>query len=155
MFLKKNNEGSIIQLSKCIEECDAIIIGAGSGLSTAAGLTYAGERFEKYFSDFIKKYHLRDMYSAGFYSYESLEEHWAYWSRHIYYNRYINSPKDTYQKLLELVKDKDYFVLTTNVDHQFQRAGLIQKDFFIHKEIMVYGNVVYLVIKKLMIMKKL
>lgn len=108
MFLKKNNEGSIIQLSKCIEECDAMIIGAGSGLSTAAGLTYAGERFEKYFSDFIKKYHLRDMYSAGFYSYESLEEHWAYWSRHIYYNRYINSPKDTYQKLLELVKDKDY-----------------------------------------------
>ena len=71
-------------------------------------MTYAGERFEKYFSDFIKKYHLRDMYSAGFYSYESLEEHWAYWSRHIYYNRYINSPKDTYQKLLELVKDKDY-----------------------------------------------
>ena len=130
MFLKKNNEGSIIQLSKCIEECDAIIIGAGSGLSTAAGLTYAGERFEKYFSDFIKKYHLRDMYSAGFYSYESLEEHWAYWSRHIYYNRYINSPKDTYQKLLELVKDKDYFVLTTNVDHQFQRAGFDSKRLF-------------------------
>lgn len=93
-------------------------------------MTYSGERFNKYFSDFINKYHLTDMYSAGFYPYESLEEYWAYWSRHIYYNRYIDAPKDTYQKLLQLVKDKDYFVLTTNVDHQFQKAGFDKKRLF-------------------------
>lgn len=117
-------------LANHIKECEAIIIGAGSGLSSAAGLTYSGERFNKYFSDFINKYHLTDMYSAGFYPYESLEEYWAYWSRHIYYNRYIDAPKDTYQKLLQLVKDKDYFVLTTNVDHQFQKAGFDKKRLF-------------------------
>ena len=117
-------------LANHVKECEAIIIGAGSGLSSAAGLTYSGERFNKYFSDFINKYHLTDMYSAGFYPYESLEEYWAYWSRHIYYNRYIDAPKDTYQKLLQLVKDKDYFVLTTNVDHQFQKAGFDKKRLF-------------------------
>ena len=99
MFLKKNNEGSIIQLSKCIEECDAIIIGAGSGLSTAAGLTYAGERFEKYFSDFRKKYGFSDMYSGGFYPYKTLEKHWGYWCRYIYINRYMDAPKPVYQNL--------------------------------------------------------
>lgn len=130
MFFEKNNEELINKLSKCIKECDAIVIGAGSGLSTSAGLTYSGKRFEKYFSDFIEKYYLRDMYSAGFYPYESLEEYWAYWSRHIYYNRYVDAPKNTYQKLLELVQDKDYFVLTTNVDHQFQRAGFDSKRLF-------------------------
>lgn len=117
-------------LTSKIKECDALVIGAGSGLSTSAGLTYFGERFEKYFSDFIEKYHLSDMYSAGFYPYESLEEYWAYWSRHIYYNRYIETPKDTYQQLLKLVKNKDYFVITTNVDHQFQKAGFDKKRLF-------------------------
>lgn len=125
-----NYSQQLKNLANQIKECEAIIIGAGSGLSSAAGLTYSGERFNKYFSDFINKYHLIDMYSAGFYPYESLEEYWAYWSRHIYYNRYIDAPKDTYQKLLQLVKDKDYFVLTTNVDHQFQKAGFDKKRLF-------------------------
>lgn len=113
----------IKQIVELMTSCDAIVIGAGSGLSSSAGLTYSGERFETYFKDFIDTYHLRDMYSAGFYPYETLEEYWAYWSRHIYYNRYIDSPKKTYQILLELVKDKDYFVIMTNVDHQFQKNG--------------------------------
>lgn len=125
-----NYSQQLKSLANHIKECEAIIIGAGSGLSSAAGLTYSGERFNKYFSDFINKYHLTDMYSAGFYPYESLEEYWAYWSRHIYYNRYIDAPKDTYQKLLQLVKNKDYFVLTTNVDHQFQKAGFDKKRLF-------------------------
>lgn len=125
-----NYSQQLKNLANHIKECEAIIIGAGSGLSSAAGLTYSGERFNKYFSDFINKYHLTDMYSAGFYPYESLEEYWAYWSRHIYYNRYVDAPKDTYQKLLQLVMDKDYFVLTTNVDHQFQKAGFDKKRLF-------------------------
>lgn len=125
-----NYSQQLKNLANHIKECEAIIIGAGSGLSSAAGLIYSGERFNKYFSDFINKYHLTDMYSAGFYPYESLEEYWAYWSRHIYYNRYIDAPKDTYQKLLQLVKNKDYFVLTTNVDHQFQKAGFDKKRLF-------------------------
>lgn len=130
LFARKNDYELIQELSNKIKDCDALVIGAGSGLSTSAGLTYSGERFHKYFSDFIEKYHLKDMYSAGFYPYQSLEEHWAYWSRHIYYNRYIDAPKDTYQQLLKLVKDKDYFVLTTNVDHQFQKAGFDKKRLF-------------------------
>lgn len=106
-----------------IKTADAIVIGAGAGLSTAAGFTYNGERFEKYFSDFIEKYNVRDMYSGGFYPFASLEEHWAYWSRYIYINRYMDVDNGVYKRLFELVKDKDYFVLTTNVDHQFQKAG--------------------------------
>lgn len=106
-----------------IDTADAVVIGAGAGLSTAAGFTYSGERFTKYFSDFIDKYHFKDMYSGGFYPFETPEEHWAYWSRYIHINRYMETPNDTYKRLLELVKDKDYFVLTTNVDHQFQKAG--------------------------------
>lgn len=113
----------ISRLKNEIETADAIVIGAGAGLSTAAGFTYSGERFEKYFSDFIEKYNFRDMYSGGFYPFDSLEEHWAYWSRYIYVNRYMDIDNGTYKKLFELVKDKDYFVLTTNVDHQFQKAG--------------------------------
>ena len=107
-----------------------MVIGAGSGLSTSAGLTYSGERFERYFSDFIAKYHIPDIYSGGFYPFETLEEYWAWWSRHIYYNRYVDAPKPVYQDLLALVRDKDYFVLTTNVDHQFQRAGFDKKRLF-------------------------
>lgn len=111
------------RLAHQIETADAVVIGAGSGLSASAGLTYSGERFEQHFSDFIKKYHIPDMYSGGFYPFDSLEEYWAWWSRHIYYNRYVDAPKPVYSSLLELVMDKDYFVLTTNVDHQFQKAG--------------------------------
>lgn len=110
------------QLKKKINNADAVIIGAGAGLSTSAGFTYAGERFTGYFSDFIDKYGFRDMYSGGFYPFDSLEEYWAYWSRYIYINRYMDAPKPVYSNLYDLVKDKDYFVLTTNVDHCFQKA---------------------------------
>ena len=109
---------------------DAIVIGAGSGLSTSAGLTYDGERFMKYFSDFHEKYGIRDIYSGGFYPFDSLEEYWAWWSRHIFYNRYVKAPGTAYSDLLELVKDKNYFVLTTNVDHQFQLAGFDKQRLF-------------------------
>ena len=111
------------QLKKKINDADAVVIGAGAGLSTSAGFTYSGVRFTRYFSDFIDKYGFQDMYSGGFYPFDSLEEHWAYWSRYIYINRYMNAPKPVYSNLYELVKDKDYFVLTTNVDHCFQKAG--------------------------------
>lgn len=122
---KQSNDTSrqILRLKDEIENADAIVIGAGAGLSTSAGFTYSGERFGKYFSDFAEKYGFEDMYSGGFYPYETLEEHWAYWSRYIYINRYMNPPNPVYGDLLELVKDKDYFVITTNVDHCFQRAG--------------------------------
>ena len=120
----------IARLKQALEEADAVVIGAGSGLSTSAGLTYSGKRFERYFSDFIAKYHIPDIYSGGFYPFETLEEYWAWWSRHIYYNRYVDAPKPVYQDLLALVRDKDYFVLTTNVDHQFQRAGFDKKRLF-------------------------
>ena len=112
-----------IRLRDAIRDADAVVVGAGAGLSTAAGLTYAGERFERHFADFIAKYGFTDMYSAGFYPFPSEEERWAYWSRHIWHNRYVDPPKDTYAKLRQLVGEKDLFVLTTNVDHQFQRAG--------------------------------
>ncbi len=113
----------IEQVKTYLKDADAVIIGAGAGLSTSAGFVYSGERFSKYFSDFAKNYHFSDMYSGGFYPYETLEEHWAYWSRYIYINRYRKAPKPVYENLLKLVKDKDYFVLTTNVDHCFQKAG--------------------------------
>ena len=109
---------------------DAIVIGAGAGLSTSAGLTYSGERFEKYFFDFAKRFGIRDIYSGGFYPFPDSEMRWAWWARHIYFNRYIDAPKPVYQELYELVKDKDYFVITTNVDHQFQRAGFDKKRLF-------------------------
>lgn len=111
------------RLKAVMDEADEVIIGAGSGLSAAAGFTYSGERFERYFHDFAEKYHIRDIYSGGFYPFQSPEEYWAWWSRHIWVNRYVNAPKPVYDKLLALVKDKDYFVLTTNVDHCFQKAG--------------------------------
>lgn len=114
---------SVEELKKALDEADAVVIGAGAGLSTSAGFVYDGERWERYFSDFREKYGLRDMYSGGFYPYQTLEEHWAYWSRYIYINRYMDATKPTYERLLELVREKDYFVLTTNVDHCFQKAG--------------------------------
>lgn len=114
---------SIEKLKQEIESTGTIVIGAGAGLSASAGFTYSGKRFEDNFPDIIEKYGFKDMYSAGFYPYQTLEEHWAYWSRYIYINRYMDAPKLVYHKLYNLVKDKDYFVLTTNVDHCFQRAG--------------------------------
>lgn len=120
----------IKRLKYAIETADSIVIGAGAGLSIAAGFTYSGVRFKKYFSDFIEKYGFKDMYSGGFYHFESLEEHWAYWSRYVFINRYMDSDNGTYKKLFELVKDKNYFVLTTNVDHQFQKAGFDKHKLF-------------------------
>lgn len=117
-------------VKKIISDADGVIIGAGAGLSTSAGFVYSGERFEHYFSDFAKAYHFSDMYSGGFYPYKTLEEYWAYWSRYIYINRYMNAPKPVYEMLHKLVGDKDYFVLTTNVDHCFQKAGFDKKRLF-------------------------
>lgn len=118
------------QLRKALDDADTVILGAGAGLSTAAGFVYGGERFQRYFYDFASKYGFSEMYSGGFYPYASLEEHWAYWSRYIYINRYLDPPKPVYQDLLALVQDKDYFVLTTNVDHCFQKAGFNKKRLF-------------------------
>lgn len=122
-MLKRHNQDELQRLADAIATADAIVVGAGAGLSTAAGLTYAGERFERLFGDFAEKYGIRDMYSGGFYPFATPEERWAWWSRHIWYNRYVTAPKDTYKKLLALLQGKDFFVLTTNVDHQFQLAG--------------------------------
>ncbi|UYT07338.1 Sir2 silent information regulator family NAD-dependent deacetylase [Treponema denticola] len=120
----------IEKLKQVLSEAETIVIGAGSGLSTSAGFTYSGERFEKYFSDFEVKYGFHDMYSGGFTPFESLEELWAYWSRNIMINRYMDPPKPVYKDLFSLVKDKDYFVITTNVDHCFQKAGFDKNRLF-------------------------
>ena len=121
--MNQNYDENIKRLKHELETCDAVLVGAGAGLSTSAGFTYSGERFERYFFDFAKKFGISDIYSGGFYPFPDDETRWAWWARHIYYNRYIDAPKPVYKKLLELVKDKDYFVLTTNVDHCFQKAG--------------------------------
>ena len=126
----KNYSEKIEIIKALIDDADAVIIGAGAGLSTAAGYTYSGERFKKYFYDFYKKYGFDNMYYGGFYPYKTPEEKWAFWSRYIYINRFMPIPNDTYGKLFELVKDKDYFVLTTNVDHCFQRSGFDKKRLF-------------------------
>ena len=118
------------RLKAALQDCDAVVIGAGSGLSTAAGFTYTGERFEQHFSDFARKYGIQDMYSGGFYPFPTQEELWAYWSRYIYINRYQDAPKPVYNDLLKLVQGKDYFVITTNVDHCFQKAGFDKKRLF-------------------------
>ena len=125
-----SSSAKIERLKTALESADAVVIGAGSGLSTSAGFTYSGERFEQYFSDFYAKYGFSDMYSGGFYPYETPEEYWAYWSRYVFINRYLDAPKPVYETLLKLVKDKDYFVLTTNVDHCFQKAGFDKKRLF-------------------------
>lgn len=126
----ENCSEQLDRLKTEIENADAIVIGAGAGMSAAAGFSYSGERFEKYFSDFHKKYGFSDMYSGGFYPYETLEEYWAWWSRHIWINRYAVTAGKPYTDLLNSIKDKDYFVLTTNVDHQFQLAGFDKKRLF-------------------------
>ena len=126
--------GNYSEQIECLKDklntSDSIIIGAGAGLSTSAGFTYSGERFRQYFSDFEEKYGFHDMYAGGFYPYGTLEEQWAFWSRNITVNRYMDAPKPVYQNLFELVKDKDYFVITTNVDHCFQKAGFDKKRLF-------------------------
>lgn len=129
----KSTENYLNNLKRLKEEfntADAILIGAGAGLSASAGFDYIGERFEKYFSDFKEKYGITDMYSGGFYDFDTLEEYWAWWSRHILINRYDCEVGKPYKDLFSIVKDKNYFVLTTNVDHQFQRAGFDKKRLF-------------------------
>ena len=125
-----NCSGRIDRLREALERADAVVIGAGAGLSASAGLTYSGARFEKSFGDFKEKYGIRDMYSGGFYPFETMEEYWAWWSRHIFVNRYQRAPKPVYDDLKTLIVEKDYFVLTTNVDHQFQLAGFEKKRLF-------------------------
>ena len=120
----------IRRLQTALHEADAVVIGAGAGLSASAGFTYDGERFETYFFDFAAKYGIRDMYSGGFYPFETPEEYWAYWSRYICINRYMDAQKPVYDDLLKLVADKDFFVITTNVDHCFQKAGFDKKRLF-------------------------
>lgn len=137
MFSKKKTTEStgacsdnIEKIRTALKAADCILIGAGAGLSASAGFTYDAERFERYFSDFLKKYHFRNMYEAGFYPFDSPEEYWAYWSRYIYINRYMDPPRPVYGQLLELIKDRDYFVLTTNVDHCFQKSGFEKERLF-------------------------
>lgn len=125
-----NYSAQIERLREAIDRAESMIIGAGAGLSTSAGFVYTGERFEKYFSDFAGKYGFQDMYSGGFYPYKTPEEYWAYWSRYIYINRYMDPPKPVYEQLWGLVKEKNYFVLTTNVDHCFQKAGFDKRRLF-------------------------
>lgn len=120
----------ITTLREILDSAECVVVGAGAGLSASAGFSYSGGRFKKYFSDFEAKYHFHDMYSGGFADFSSLEENWAYWSRFIYINRYLDAPLPVYEKLLELVCGKDYFVITTNVDHCFQKAGFDKKRLF-------------------------
>ena len=126
----ENISANIKKLKEALRIADAVVIGAGAGLSTAAGFTYSGDRFEKYFSDFHQKYGFEDMYSGDFYPFQTPEEYWAYWSRYIFINRYQDAPNPIYENLLKLVADKDYFVITTNVDHCFQKAGFDKKRLF-------------------------
>ena len=149
-----NSSDHIKCLHELLQKTDTVIIGAGAGLSTSAGFTYTGKRFEDHFADFIQKYGFRDMYSGGFFPFDSQEEYWAYWSRYVFINRYADTDNGTYQRLFELVKDKDYFVLTTNVDHQFKKQVLISRDYSIHRAIMVFFNAVFPAITTLMIMKR-
>lgn len=137
MFLKTKTTKStedylqkIKKIKELINSSDAVLVGAGAGMSTAAGMDYGGERFEKYFSDFHKKYGFSDMYSGGFYPYKTPQEYWAFWSRAILINRYEGGTGKPYDDLLKLLEGKEYFVLTTNVDHCFQRAGFSKERLF-------------------------
>ncbi len=126
----KSCSDKINRLKQALENSDSIMIGAGAGLSTSAGFIYSGERFDKYFFDFAEKYPFTDMYSGGFYPFPKREEFWAFWSRNIWINRYMNASIPVYEALLSLIENKDYFVLTTNVDHCFQKAGFDKKRLF-------------------------
>lgn len=119
-----------MKIQSYIREADAVVIGAGAGLSASAGLTYGGERFQRLCPDYIEKYGFTDMYSAAFYPHQTLEEFWGYMSCHIYYNRYKQEINDVYKNLLSIVQDKNYFVITTNVDHLFQTTGFDKERLF-------------------------
>ena len=113
----------ILQAKQAIKQADYIIIGAGSGLSTAAGLLYSGEKFEEDFKEFIERYHFEDLYSASFYEFKTQEEKWAFFAKMIKSNRYNDKPLKLYEELYKIVKDKEYFVISTNVDGQFYNSG--------------------------------
>ena len=125
-----HGQAPLLELADALGSADHIVVGAGAGLSTSAGFEYGGERFLSIFGDFAARYGFRDMYSAGFFPFPTPEEQWAFWSRNIWHNRYVDPPKDTYRKLLRLVDGRDHFVITTNVDHQFQRAGFDKQRLF-------------------------
>ena len=141
------------QLKKALHEADAVIIGAGAGLSTSAGFTYAGERFRTYFSDFASKYGFTDMYSGGFYPYSTMEEYWAYWSRYIYINRYQNAPKPVYDTLLRLVQDKDHFVITTMWTTASRKQGSIKSGCSTRRAITACSSAVNHAVRRLSIMR--
>ncbi|MBS5022808.1 MAG: Sir2 silent information regulator family NAD-dependent deacetylase [Firmicutes bacterium] len=133
--MKENSQERTIEeacetLKRRLEEAEAIVVGAGAGLSSAAGMSYSGERFRRHFSDFERKYGFHDMYTGGFYPFKTSEEFWAYWSRFIYLNRYSPFDESVYKNLFSLLRDKEYFVLTTNVDHCFQRTGFGKERLF-------------------------
>jgi len=123
-------EENLCRLRDALRDAEAVVVGAGAGLSTSAGFTYSGERFDRYFFDFRDRFGIRDMYSGGFYPFPDAGTRWAWWARHIYFNRYVPAPKPVYEDLLTLLKDRDYFVITTNVDHQFRRAGFDKSRLF-------------------------
>ena len=125
------NKNKIDQLHTALAEADSVIVGAGAGMSTSAGFRYDGDRFNRFLGDFGTAYRFSDMYTGGFVVMQQKPVvNWAYWSRNIYINRYMDPPKDTYKKLLSLLDSKDYFVITTNVDHCFQRAGIDKNRLF-------------------------
>lgn len=126
----KNSWHELVELKRKLEEAEVILVGAGAGLSASAGFEYAGERFYQNFQDFAEEYGFQDMYSGGFYPYKTKEEYWAYWSRYVLINRYRNAVYPVYEELLELIEDKEYFILTTNVDHCFQKAGFDKERLF-------------------------
>ena len=127
---KETYERDIARVATAIDTADAVFVGAGAGLSTAAGFTYSGERFERAFADFRESYGFTDMYSGGFYPFVTAEEHWAFWSRYIMVNRYDLGANPLYVQLRKLLEGRDYFVLTTNVDHQFQLADFDRRRLF-------------------------
>lgn len=120
----------IIQIKELVKSADCILVGAGAGLSTAAGIEYFGKRFEDNFADFIKKYHFTDMYTSGFYDFQTEEEKWAYWAKHIYINDIGMKGTKLYKEILKLIGNKDYFVITTNVDDQFYKTGFDKNKIF-------------------------
>lgn len=154
-IMSKSYKDRLIELKSFLEEADFVLIGAGAGLSIAAGLVYDGQRFDKHFSEYIKKYAMRDMYSAGFYPFRTLEHKWAYWSKHIQVNRYNEDTTKLYEELFELVQEKNYFVLTTNVDGLFYKGGFPKEKVFMVQGDYESFNALFLVIINYMTIKRL
>lgn len=121
--MKVTLNNNIENIKKLIDEAEYVLIGGGAGLSSSAGIEYSGKRFEDTFKEFIEKYHFTDMYTSGFYDFKTQEEKWAYWAKHMYINDIGMKATNLYKEILELVKNKKYFVITTNVDDQFYKAG--------------------------------